>query len=433
MKRLLAGLLILPFALILGSSCGQGDTKKSVPTAKDKVFPVTIASAAKREIPNVLSYEGQFIPLQRLEVKSDFTGKVQALSVVEGQAVLSGDVLLKIEDEKLPWVLDRQRAELREAEAQMELDSRLANGGGQEDAFEEFPEQEEEEEEEEQPEEDEVAEEEEEELEEGVELSPQERLARLRRRAQRARARARANRRTPPRQAARPRAEEPVNEEVIESRQNLHQAKIDRIRAEITLTEKQINGATIISPFDGFVSRVKITEGSLVRSDQLLVDIVMVDPIDLSLKVPTNEIGKIDKKMETKVTVPDLGASNFKGEISFIGAELGASQRDVEVRIRVDNRGEKIKLGMKGVASLAISKSTHSALLVPDNSIVRLEEKSYVYVVRGQVAKRVPVTLGASYEGWTEIKKGIRKSDRVVSGGVQSLKESEEFIKVSGV
>jgi len=99
----------------------------------------------------------------------------------------------------------------------------------------------------------------------------------------------------------------------------------------------------------------------------------------------------------------------------------------------VDNRQEKIKLGMKGVASLAISKSTHSALLVPDNSIVRVEEKSYVYVVRGQVAKRVPVTLGVSYEGWTEIKKGIKKSDRVVSGGVQSLKEPEEFIRVSGV
>lgn len=425
--------MIIPL-LFLGSSCGKDGKKKSVPGPNDKVFTVGVSTVNQKDIPDSIEVTGIFVPLQTLEVKSDFSGKVQTLSVVEGQDILAGDVLLKIEDERLPWVLDRQRAELREAEAQMELDTQTGDAGGDEDALEELEEEEEGEEEgeggEEEPEEEEQAEEEEEEeeLEPGETPSPQQRLALLRRRAARARRMAaqRRNQRQRETQPARP----VVNEEVSRSRQELNQARVERIRAEVAETEKQIQGSTLISPMDGFVNRVKISEGTLIQPTDFLMSIVTVDPIDLSVNVSKGKIGQVDKKTQVKVIVPDLKKS-YPGEISFIGAELQPNQKSVEVRVRVENPGLKIKGGMEGVANMAVAGSSHKALLIPSDAVLEEDGKSYVYVVKGQLATKQEVVTGSHFEGQVEITKGIRKKDKVVSRGVELLKDPEEFIKVT--
>ncbi|MDX1386016.1 MAG: efflux RND transporter periplasmic adaptor subunit [bacterium] len=432
MKTLRKSWLAVFLLPLLTVACGKGAGKKTVPGPKDTIYPVSVAQAVEQEVPDTIRIEGRFIPLNRLEVKSDFTGKVQALSVEEGQSLLAGDVLLKIEDEKLPWVLDRQRAELREAEAQAELDT---NGGPEEtqgDAFEESPVEEEEEgfgefaegeEETEEP----FQEEEEEEFGEEGEETPFARLARLRRNARRARQAALARRQQMQRQQ--PNQPQESREET-EDRAAFNQARLDRIRADLALTEKQMEGSTLTTGVDGFVAKINVAEGSLVNPGDVLLEVVTVDPIDLSLMTPKEEIGKIDKQMKVQVVVPDLGGKIFNGDISFIGAELDQDQRSVEVRVRVDNRDLKIKVGMEGIANMAVSKSVHRALMVPSNAVVQQEGKSYVYVQRGQLAERVEVVTGGAVENMVEIKRGIRQGDYVVTDGVSQLKNPDEFIKV---
>jgi len=430
MKRKLGTLVITFLIFSLPLSCGRTIRKKSLPGPDDKVYTVSQAQVATRDIPDLIQKSGDFIPLQRLEVKSDFTGKVQALSVAEGQTVFSGEVLLKIEDELLPFVQDRQRAELREAEAQSELDLQLETATAPGDAFEEGYEEgdlEEPEFAEESPEEspppEEGFEEAEEEL-EGQDASLA-RLARLRRRAQLARRnfarRPLANR--PP-----PTAQEP--EQVVESRRNLNEAKIERIRTELAITEKQLEGSTLTTALDGFINKTYVSEGSLVKPGDLLLEIIAINPIDLSVKVPKNEIGKINKQMEVQVTVPDLAGRSYKGEISFIGAELDPTQKFIEVRVRVDNADEKIKVGMEGVAQMGVSNKSHQALLVPANAVLKQDGKAFVYVIDGQVAVKREVVTGSFFENMIEIKRGVRKSDYVVTRGVDQLTGEEEFIKI---
>lgn len=461
MKSWRFGLAFFAILLTIPTACDREMRKKSVPGPNDKVYTVSLATAVEREVPDSINRNGIFIPVTRLQLQSDFTGRVQALSVEEGQTVLSGDVLLKVEDEKLPWVLERQRAELREAEAQLEFDTRLAGEGGgasfeegPEAGFEDFDEtdiagefeenlNEAEDQfgeapfEEEPPFDEAPAEEEPLVDEEPVEgETPFARLARLRARARQARLAARA------RQRNRQQSNQTRNEilgtnnaespEISQARGSLNQAKVDRIRAELSLTEKQMEGSTLASAIDGFVNRVYVTEGALVKPQDPLIDIVTLDPIELSLNVPKNDVGQLDKNMEATVTVPDLGGQVLNGEISFIGAELDPEQQTVEVRIRVPNSDQKIKIGMVGDAELAVKGSFHEAILVPAESIITQDQKSYVYVQDGQIAERVEVQTGSSLEGWVEVKGKIAKGDKVVYRGVNQLKGPDEFIRTSG-
>ncbi len=468
MKSKFVRISFATLCVITLASCGRASRKKSVPNPSDKIFTVSAARVKSQEIPDVLQQQGVFIPVHRLELKSDFTGRIQTLSVVEGQSVLTGDALLKIEDELLPFVQDRQRAELREAEAQLELSSRQESEPTEAagDALEEESEenldtqvppsgetgtQNFSEENSPPPQEDqnnvdesnpfdnnaqapEALGEGDNQNEEPTDNQDQSqddtmaRLAQLRRRAQMARQNTLRRRNGP--QAAQAPQENPA---VTESRRQLDQAKVDRIRAELSLTEKQLEGSTLIAPFDGFVSRVPINEGSMVKPGELLMEIVSLDPIELSLKIPQQAIAQINKQMEVKVTVPALGPVSFKGSLSYIGAEVSGTDKSIEIRVQVENREGKIKIGMDGTAQMAEAKASHRALLIPQEAILREENKTYVYVIEGQVAQKQEVSLGAFFNNEVEIKRGLGEDDSVVTRGIDQLSEEEEFIKVSNL
>ncbi len=427
MRKILSAALPLLLCLCLFPACGKG-RKKDIPGPNDKVFTVGVAEVVSRDIPDGIEIPGTFTASQRLVVKSDFTGRVQALSVIEGQQVAVNDALMKIDDEKLPYVLERQRAELREAEAQLEFDSKATGIAADEEGLEDAGEA--------QQLEDALAG-------AGGEEAPADQNAEA---TPAALATPEATENTPfpirrpfgvRRNARRgigsPRtpAVAAQNPELQESRQTLNQAKVDRIKAEIVLSERQLAGSTLLATVEGFVSKVHVAEGSMVKVDEPLVDIVRVDPIELTLHIPKDDIARIEKNMQVKVTVNDLKQESFDGEISFIGAELDPQKKTLEMRVRLSNPGMRVKAGMEGVAHLAVANKTHPALMVPPAAIRGEGDKKFVYVVRGQVAEKREIVTGSGFEGLVEVTKGLKAGERVVTRGLDSLKEDEEFVKVT--
>ncbi len=427
MRKILSAALPLLLCLCLLPACGKG-RKKDIPGPNDKVFTVGVAEVVSRDIPDGIEIPGTFTASQRLVVKSDFTGRVQALSVIEGQQVAVNDALMKIDDEKLPYVLERQRAELREAEAQLEFDSKATGIAADEEGLEDTGEA--------QQLEDALAGAggEEAPADQNAEATPEalatpeatentpfpiRRPFGVRRNARRGIG----SPRTPAVAAQSP--------ELQESRQTLNQAKVDRIKAEIVLSERQLAGSTLLATVEGFVSKVHVAEGSMVKVDEPLVDIVRVDPIELTLHIPKDDIARIEKNMQVKVTVNDLKQESFDGEISFIGAELDPQKKTLEMRVRLSNPGMRVKAGMEGVAHLAIANKTHPALMVPPAAIRGEGDKKFVYVVRGQVAEKREIVTGSGFEGLVEVTKGLKAGERVVTRGLDSLKEDEEFVKVT--
>ena len=196
------------------------------------------------------------------------------------------------------------------------------------------------------------------------------------------------------------------------------------------MTEKQLAGSTLLAPFDAFVAKVNVAEGSMVQPNDLLMTLVDLDPIELTLQIPKEQIDKIDKSLKFKVTIPDLNSENFPGEISFIGAEVDPAKKTVEVRLRVLNPGFRIKIGMEGMAQLAVANKFHSALLIPPSAVLTRENKKWVYIDKGQKAEVEEVELGGLFDGQIEVKSGLRKGDKVVSQGVQQFKEDEEYIRI---
>jgi cobalt-zinc-cadmium efflux system membrane fusion protein len=109
---------------------------------------------------------------------------------------------------------------------------------------------------------------------------------------------------------------------------------------------------------------------------------------------------------------------SFHGRISYVSPSLDPNTRTLQVRIVVDNPGEKLKKDMYCTVTVTAGTMTN-VLAVPDSSILRDDNNQpFVYVAVGanQFGRR-DVDVGQSQDGQTQILKGISIGERVVGAG----------------
>jgi multidrug efflux pump subunit AcrA (membrane-fusion protein) len=383
------------------------EKRSGLPGTGDRDLRGEIAEIRLREAPDSIEVEGVFIPSRQIKIKSAFSGRVENLSVLKGQTISAGSTLFQIADEDLPLELDHLRAELRAAETQLEQNRRLA--------VTEVPEEEPVEEEIEEvmieepvfeflpARESAFAQ-----LASEIQFTPVDAggvwpginpmvieratdaqdaggiwprygaremvtgerpfgfpeppllAASLPNPIYAESALALSTIATPVRPPVEiPTAREPpavMEYEETETRPSLDQARVDRIRAEVAITENELERRSLTSPMDGKINDVTASEGSPVKPGDFLMEIFQVDPIEFSVKVSKDQAEFLEVGMEIHGRLSDPPDLPFEGEISFIGAELNDDNKTVEVRARVNNPDDVFKVGMEGDGKIIVKK-----------------------------------------------------------------------------
>jgi len=106
---ILAGLLILFF--IIGKSAGW--------IGKKEVTKVTVAKVTYRTIVETVSANGKIQPEKEVKISSDVSGEIVDMYVKEGDSVVKGKLLCRINPEIYITSLDRANASLNNARAQL--------------------------------------------------------------------------------------------------------------------------------------------------------------------------------------------------------------------------------------------------------------------------------------------------------------------------
>src|SRR6266436_3809800 len=82
-------------------------------------IPVTVAMAARRDVPILLQGLGTVQASNTIAVHSQIDGKLQSVNFIEGQEVHKGDTLAIIDPRSLQAALDKAKAKKAEDQAQL--------------------------------------------------------------------------------------------------------------------------------------------------------------------------------------------------------------------------------------------------------------------------------------------------------------------------
>jgi HlyD family secretion protein len=215
-------------------------------------------------------------------------------------------------------------------------------------------------------------------------------------------------------------------------REALAQSLAARAQAQDSLARAEIR-----SPIDGIVTRLNVKPGEAVITGTInipgtqLAEVVDPSVIIAEVKVDETDIGRVGIGQRAAIhaaAFPDLA---FDGTVERIAAAAdraeGQQNLSFLVEIQLEGDAARIKPGISCRAEI-YTASSENELAVPlqavryDEALEREPQQPYLFVVANGTAVRRTVTLGLSSDSHVVIRSGLTPDDRVVAGPLRTLR-----------
>lgn len=186
--------------------------------------------------------------------------------------------------------------------------------------------------------------------------------------------------------------------------------------ADITLAKARLEKLSIAAPFDGIAGLRKVSIGTYLSPGTDIVNLEQIDPLKIDFRVPENFLPSVKDGATIAVTVDAFPGRSFAGRIYAIDPLIDQAGRSIVVRARIDNPGDILRPGLFARVTLTLAVRDN-AIFVPEQSIIPIGDKAFVYrVIDGKIAN-TPVKLGLRRNARVEVLEGLSPGDLVVTAG----------------
>jgi len=179
-------------------------------------------------------------------------------------------------------------------------------------------------------------------------------------------------------------------------------AEIIQAKANLARQKELLSYTVIKAPFDGVAGARNFSVGHYLKVGDPVVAIVTLDPLEIAFHAPEKFKSDIFVGQDVVLRVDPHPDRSFTGKIFFISPRVDVDTRSFLVKARVSNNKPLLNPGM--FARVRVITEVHEkALTIPWESVIQTEEETCIYVVEGEVARKVVVRLGKTTPEWAEI------------------------------
>ena len=225
-----------------------------------------------------------------------------------------------------------------------------------------------------------------------------------------------------------------AKEQVASSKENVQRAQTN------------LGYATITSPIDGTVISKSVEEGQTVAASFNTPELFTIAKDLTNMQVVANvdeaDIGNVKEGDRVTFTVDAYPDDTFEGTVKQVRLEATTTNNVVtyEVVISAPNADLKLKPGLTAnvtiytqersgvlaVANKALRFTPTKETVGKDMKIVDCKGKNKVWTLNGKTLTAHPVTIGQTDGINTEITKGLKQGDKIVTEIVVNVPEEEE-------
>lgn len=207
----------------------------------------------------------------------------------------------------------------------------------------------------------------------------------------------------------------------------------ESLESALETAKTQLSKTRITAPYSGVVDDIFPREGELAGPSLPMIRFVSLGEVNIKVDVPESYLTKIKKGDQVEVLFPDLGIEH-KSKITQRGSYIEPLNRTFKITVDLP-QDDNLLPNLIGVVRIK-DFELESALLIKQANILQDSEgKDYVFVVEedaaNNIAKKVFVERGISYNGISYITKGLKVGDMVISDGARSIVDGEhvQFIQ----
>lgn len=205
-------------------------------------------------------------------------------------------------------------------------------------------------------------------------------------------------------------------------------ATLKEAQSGIEAIQSRIDELTITAPFAGILGLREVSVGALVQPGDTITTIDDLSRIKVDFDVPSVFLPALKPGLPIIGKVDAYKGKEFRGEVQTVNARVDPVTRTVRVRAILPNPDTLLKPGL--LMTIILLKDQREALLVPEEALIKRENKNFVFVVAEEdgkaIAQEREVKIGARQPGQVEILDGLRLGEKVITHGTLKVRSGME-------
>lgn len=356
-------------ALLCSGGCSSKSSANESKGATDEAVAVEVHQVGTRSFSKALEIPGDVMPVRTLAVTPKVPGRIDKILVDEGDRVVEGDVLVKLEKADYKLVVKQASAGLKAAKAgyqvsvvQMEsleekytrMVNLLDSGSISKSSFDD--------------------------VEDGYKMT--------------------------------------------EAQITASQAQVALAKASLASAKNVLANATIRAPFDGLITQRLLDEGTVCQPMPPSVILMLVDDSRMEVlgAITERDLPFVEIGSSVTITIEAIPDKEFHGTIEVVSPSVDPMTRTSRISVVLDNPAHELFMGMS--ATIVVDLGTRDAPAVPVGAVHTADSTGdaavMVVLPEGRVELR-EVTLGQEVDGYIEVLSGLSAGENVVSNPSRGL------------
>jgi len=203
-------------------------------------------------------------------------------------------------------------------------------------------------------------------------------------------------------------------------------ANVRILEANIEATRAIIEKKAIRAPFSGILGIREVDRGQYISPGTALVSLQDASTIYADFSVPERYLPELATGLRVRIHTSAYPDALFEGEVTALEAKVDESTRNIQIRAELPNEDYRLRPGMYADVSLVLGIPS-PRVVVPATSIVFSSFGDAVFTVDKNdreelVARHQLVSIGEQRGDYVAISSGLQGGERVVSAGVNKLR-----------
>lgn len=203
----------------------------------------------------------------------------------------------------------------------------------------------------------------------------------------------------------------------------------ESLESRLETLNSQLDMATIKAPFSGIVEEIFMKEGEMASPGMQVVNLVNGSVMKVEGDVAEKYLPHVNVGDTVRIYFPVYGDYVKKAPVRRKGSVINRDSRTFAIEMKLYDMEREVLPNM--LSTITVNDySVDSAIVVPAIIVKEDRKGDYLYRVKKegdeQVAEKVYVKSGRSYNDHTLIKEGLQINDQVIVTGYEQVSDGTE-------
>ena len=217
------------------------------------------------------------------------------------------------------------------------------------------------------------------------------------------------------------------------------EAEVQQMKAALDYAHTQLAATEIKAPVSGTVLERIVERGEMVSPSAFggsgartsVVDLADLTDLQVELDISQTEFARLKMSQRAEIIPEAYPNLRFSGYIEEIAPEANRAKSTVQVKVKVENPNEQLRPEMNARVNFLSDKaaaaegSAIARVLVPKAAVVKQDNSSFVFVVKGNRVEQRTIRTGEESSDAYVVLDGLSGNETVALTGADKLRDGD--------